>query len=157
MRIKKQLFRIHEILVWIGIRICGSMHLTNGSRLGSGSFSFRHGPSRRQEKDKKSQNSKNQALYCFCLVIEGSRSGSTPLTNGSGFREAQKMWIRWIRIRIRIRNTETNYKENVIIVDGSLPVRFESKILQELLVTVLTLQTAVFFFDMFHERLHFWK
>ena len=78
MRIKKQLFRIHEILVWIGIRICGSMPLTNGSRFGSGSFSFRHGPSRLQEKDKKSQNSKNQG---FLLFLQGD-------------------W--WIQIRIRI-------------------------------------------------------
>ena len=36
---------------------------------------------------KKSQNNRNQGFsYYFCLMIEGSRtrSGSTPLTNGSG-------------------------------------------------------------------------
>jgi hypothetical protein len=33
-------FRIHDILVWIWIRIHGSMPLTNGS--GSGSCYFRH-------------------------------------------------------------------------------------------------------------------
>ncbi len=41
-------------------------------------------------------------------MIEGSGSGSIPLTNGSGsgFRRPKNMWIRWIRIRIRIRNTD---------------------------------------------------
>ncbi len=34
---------------------------------------------------KKSQNSRNQGFsYYFCLLIEGSGSGSIPLTNGSG-------------------------------------------------------------------------
>jgi hypothetical protein len=36
--------------------------------------------------------------YFFCLVIEGSRSGS-------GSRRPKNMWIRWILIRIRIPNT----------------------------------------------------
>ncbi len=40
--------RIHDILGWIRIRICGSMLLTNGS--GSGSCYFRHRPSRCQQK-----------------------------------------------------------------------------------------------------------
>jgi hypothetical protein len=35
-------FRIHDILVWIRIRICGSMPLTNGFGCGSGSCYFRH-------------------------------------------------------------------------------------------------------------------
>ncbi len=35
----------------------------------------------------------------------GSGSGSIPLTNGSGSMKPKNMWIRWIRIRIRIRNT----------------------------------------------------
>ncbi len=39
-------FRILDILVWIRIRICGSMPLTNGS----GSCYFRHWPSRRHQK-----------------------------------------------------------------------------------------------------------
>ena len=39
-------FRIHDILVWIRIRIRGSMPLTNGS----GSCYFRHWPSRCQQK-----------------------------------------------------------------------------------------------------------
>ncbi len=40
-------------------------------------------------------------------MIEGSGSGagSIPLTNRSGSRRPTNMWIRWIRIRIRIRNT----------------------------------------------------
>jgi hypothetical protein len=41
-------FRIHDILVWIRIRIRGSMPLTNGS--GSGYCYFRHYPSRFQQK-----------------------------------------------------------------------------------------------------------
>jgi hypothetical protein len=38
-------------------------------------------------------------------MIEGSGSGPIALTNGSGSRRPKNMWIRWIRIRIRIRNT----------------------------------------------------
>ncbi len=46
-------------------------------------------------------------------MIEGSgsgsraKSGSIPQTNGSGSRRPKNMWIRWIRIRIRIRNTDS--------------------------------------------------
>ncbi len=61
---------------------------------------------------KKSQNSRNQCFsYYFCLMIEGSRSGSIFLTNGSasGSRRPKNMWIRWIRIRIRIHNTDLCY------------------------------------------------
>jgi hypothetical protein len=38
--------------------------------------------------------------------------GSKPLTNGSGSgsMRPKNMWIRWIRIRIRIRNTAGNYR-----------------------------------------------
>ncbi len=53
-------FRIHDILVWIRIRIRRSMPLTNGSGTGSGTgfgsgcgsgpCCFRHWPSRRQQK-----------------------------------------------------------------------------------------------------------
>ena len=32
-------------------------------------------------------------------MIEGSESGSNPLTNGSGSRRPKNTWIRWIRIR----------------------------------------------------------
>ncbi len=40
----------------------------------------------------------------------GSGSGSIPLTigSGSGSRRPKNMWIRWIRIRIRVRNTALN-------------------------------------------------
>jgi hypothetical protein len=58
---------------------------------------------------KASQNSRNQGFsYYFCMMIEGSGSGSIPLASGSGSgsRRPQKMWIRWIRIRIR--NTALN-------------------------------------------------
>jgi hypothetical protein len=108
--------RIHDILGWIRIRIRGSMPLTNGS----GSFYFRHWPSRYQQKtnffntifsaydflklhlhhfskikiQKEKQNSGNQGYsYYFCMMIEGSGSGSWRPKN------------MWIRIRIRIRNT----------------------------------------------------
>ncbi len=48
---------------------------------------------------KKLQNSRNQGFsYYFFLTIEGSRSGSVPLTNRSGSRRPK-------HIRIRIRNT----------------------------------------------------
>ncbi len=98
--------------MWIRIR--GSMPLTNGS----GSCSFCHWPSRRQQitnlknkllfegtftsfckdkKSKRSQNSMDQCFsYYFCLMIEGSGSRSLPLTNGTGW--PKNMWI-------RIRNT----------------------------------------------------
>ncbi len=41
----------------------------------------------------------------------GSGSGSIPLTSGSGSGSwgPKNMWIRWIRIRIRIRNTCCNW------------------------------------------------
>jgi hypothetical protein len=44
--------RIHDILVWIRVRIRGSMPLKNGSGFGSGSgsFYFYHWPSRCQQK-----------------------------------------------------------------------------------------------------------
>ncbi len=99
---------------------------------GSGSFYFCHWPSRCQQKtnfltqffsaydflklhlhnfskikiQKESQNSRNQGFsYYFCMIIEGS--GTIPLTSGSGSGSwrPKNTWIRWIRIRIRIRNT----------------------------------------------------
>ncbi len=63
---------------------------------------------------KKLPNSRNQGFsYYFCMMIEGSGygsragsgSGSIPLTSGPGSGRLKNMWIRWIRIRIRIRNT----------------------------------------------------
>ncbi len=131
------MLQIHDILVWIRIRIGirVSMPLTNGSGCGSGSCYFSSLTLRFQQKNnffkkffclllfwryiyqrykvwKKSQSSSNQGFsYYFCLVIEGSgsgsRAGSIPLTNGSGSRRPKNMWIQWIgiRIRIRIRNT----------------------------------------------------
>ncbi len=48
---------------------------------------------------KESQNRRTQGFsYYFCMMIEGSGSGSIPLTSGSGW--PKNMWI-----RIRIRNT----------------------------------------------------
>jgi hypothetical protein len=61
---------------------------------------------------KESQNSRLQGFsYYFYMMIEGSGSragsGSIPLTSGSGSgsRRPINTWIRWIRIRIRLRNT----------------------------------------------------
>ncbi len=113
------MLRIHDIFGWIRIR--GYMRLTNGSGFGSGSCYFRHWPSKCQQKtnfltqffsafyflkvhlhhfsniksQKESQYSRNQGFsYYFCMMIEGS---------GSGSWRPKNMWIR--RIRIRIRNT----------------------------------------------------
>ncbi len=75
---------------------------------------------------KESQNSRNQGFsYYFCMMIEGSGSGSfyhrakivrktlipgsIPLTSGSrsGSWRPKNTWIRWIRIRLRIRIRNT--------------------------------------------------
>jgi hypothetical protein len=56
----------------------------------------------------KSQISRNQCFsYYFCLMIEGSGSGSISLTNGSatGSSRPKIIWILLIRIQIQIRNT----------------------------------------------------
>jgi hypothetical protein len=55
---------------------------------------------------KESQNIRNQGFsYYFCMMIEGSGSSSIPLTSGSGSWRPKSMRIRWILIRLRIRNT----------------------------------------------------
>ena len=58
--------RIHDILVWIRIRIWirGSMPLTNGSGSGCGSFYFHHWPSRWQQK------TNLKKVFCI-LLFEG--------------------------------------------------------------------------------------
>jgi hypothetical protein len=83
--------RIHDIMVWIRIRILGSMPLTNGS--GFGSVIDLQGVKKlffclyflkvhlhnfsRQKVKKKSQNNRNQGFsYYFFLLIEGSGFGS---------------------------------------------------------------------------------
>jgi hypothetical protein len=111
--------QIRDILVRIRVR--GSVPLTNGSRSESCYFvsdlqdakkilfaflsffpySFlkvhlHHFP--KIKSHKKSQNSRNQGI--FCLMTDGS--GSVPLTNGSGSWKPQN-------IRIRIRNTGYNF------------------------------------------------
>ncbi len=127
---KKPVFRIHDILGWIRIRILGSMLLTNG--FGSwirillfSSLTFNmpakklifntifsayyflevhlHNFSKIKSQNE-SQNIRNQGFsYYFCMMIEGSGSGSIPLTSGSGSGSwrPKNMWIRWIRIRLR--------------------------------------------------------
>jgi hypothetical protein len=126
--------RIHDILVWIRIWIRGSMPLTYGSgdpaifvidlqdadkklifNLIFSAYYFLKVhlhlfPKIKSQKE--SQNSMSQGFsYYFCMMIEGSRSGSEsgpiPLTNGSGSGRPKNMWIRWIRIRIRIRIRNT--------------------------------------------------
>ncbi len=52
----------------------------------------------KSQKEVTKQYGRNQDFsYYFCSMIEGSRSGSIPLTNGSGWRK--NMRIRWIWIR----------------------------------------------------------
>jgi hypothetical protein len=76
------------------LQCCGSMTFWCGSGSGSCYFSLTF-----------------QMPYYFCMMMEGSRSrfgagsGSIPLTSGSGSGRPKNIWIRWIRIRIRIRNT----------------------------------------------------
>ncbi len=105
----KAVLRIHDILVWIRIRIWirGSMPLNSGSwwGCGSGSCYFRQSFSAyyflkvhlhhfsKIKSRKKSQSSKYQGFsYSFCLVIEGSGagSGSIPLNNGTGSTRPKK-------------------------------------------------------------------
>jgi hypothetical protein len=52
----------------------------------------------------------------------GSGSGSILLTSesGSGSRRPKNVWIRWIRIRIRIRNTAEKTKKLLYIVICSI-------------------------------------
>ncbi len=93
-------FQIHEILVWIQIRICRSVPLSNGSGCRSESCYFRHWPSRRQQKTNKK---KFFCLYCNILKvhlhnfskIKSSKEVTNrlvdpdpggPKTCGSGFR-----------------------------------------------------------------------
>ncbi len=122
-------------------RICGSMPLTNGSGCGSESYYFHHWASRCKQKSNKkkkffcifsmvpyflkvllphnfskikSQKEGFPYQYYFCLMIEGSGSGSIHLTNGSWSMRPKNMWIRWIRIRIRYTETDTNrYSQNM--------------------------------------------
>ncbi len=77
---------IHDILVWIRIRIRGSMLLAKGSGFGSGSGScyFPYWPSRCQQKLIFVFHFYQGFSYYFCMMRKGSGSGSIPLTNGSG-------------------------------------------------------------------------
>jgi hypothetical protein len=78
---------------------------------------------------KKPQNSINQGFsYYSCLMIEGSGSGfgSIPPTNGSGSRRPKNMWIRRIRIQIRIRIPQHWSKTLVDPGSGSTSQRYGS-------------------------------
>jgi hypothetical protein len=130
------MLRIHEILLWIQIRIRGSIALINGPAtdadpdpaifvsdlhnsqqthffgrlLFEGTFTsfFKN-----KKIIKESQNSRNQCFsYYFCLMIEGLGSGSGSVTNGSGSGRPINIWILRIRIGIRIRNTVTNSRKS---------------------------------------------
>ncbi len=99
---------------------CGSMTFWGGSGSGSGSMPLTNFAFCRYMyiifKDKKSKRSHKAVgikvfLTFFCLVIEGSSSGSRSILmtdgSGSGSRRPKNIWIRLIRIRIR--NTAKNY------------------------------------------------
>ncbi len=69
-----------------------------------------------------SQKSRNQGFsYYICLMIEGS--AFIPLTSGSGSGRPKNMWIRWIRIRIRIRilNTGSNISRCFFLTKMCIP------------------------------------
>ncbi len=62
---------------------------------------------------KETHNSRNQGFSdYFCMMIEGSgsragnRSGSIPLTSGSGSGRPKNRWIRWVRIRNTVVNQD---------------------------------------------------
>jgi hypothetical protein len=96
-------FRIHDILGWIRIRIRGSMPLTNGS--GSPDPDPAIFVIDLQDASKKLNFNTIFSAYYFLKVhlhhfskIK-SQKGSIPLTSGSGSGRPKNMWIRWIRIR----------------------------------------------------------
>jgi hypothetical protein len=114
-------FRIHDILAWIRIRILDPdpaifvIDLQDANKKLVFFFFFcllllecTFTSFFKEKIQIESQNSRNQGFsYYFCTMIEGSgtragsESGSIPLTNGSGSgsRRPKNMWIQWIRIR----------------------------------------------------------
>jgi hypothetical protein len=77
------------------------------------------------------QNSRNLGFSYYCCIMTegsgsgsraGSRSGSIPLTSGSGSGRPKNMWIRWIRIRIRIRKTASVGHRHIIFSHKNLIV-----------------------------------
>ncbi len=110
------MFRIHDILGWIRIRIPDPdpaifvIDLQHASKklIFNTIFSayyflkvnLHHFSKIKGQKE--TQNIRNQGFsYYFCIMIEGS--GSIHLTSGSGSGSwrPKNMWIQWIRIRIR--------------------------------------------------------
>ncbi len=94
--------RIHDILVRIRIQIHGSMPLTNGSR--SGSWYFRHWPSRHQQE---TNFNKYFSAYCFLKVhlryfLKIKRQKRSHKTVGMKFFLLSLLDDRRTRIRIRI-------------------------------------------------------
>jgi hypothetical protein len=55
----------------------------------------------------------------FCLMIEGSGSGSIPLTNGSGYRRPKNMWIRILIRNIAYKSHFLNFPS----FTGTIPSR----------------------------------
>ncbi len=108
------MLRIHDILVWIRILLFSSLTFKRPTKklILKKSFSAEYFLTvhlhhfSKIKSQKVVTHSRNQGFsYFFCLIIEGSRSGSMPLTTGSGSRRSKNIRIRRIRIRIRIRNT----------------------------------------------------
>ncbi len=56
----------------------------------------------------------------------GSGSGSISVTSGSGSGRPKNIWIRWIRIRIQIRNTDWNIKKFSGKVITFIKIMFET-------------------------------
>jgi hypothetical protein len=128
--------RIHDILVWIRIRIRGSMPLTNGSGSGFRSFYFHHSPSRCQQKtnlkkkffctllfigtftsffkDKSQKESQIVRIKVFLLFLHDDRRiriHTSDLWIRIRIQEDQKH-MDWIRIRIR--NTSSNRYQKLV-------------------------------------------
>ncbi len=107
LRLFFSVFRIHDVLVWIRIRILDPdpsifvIDLQDANNKTNFLFNFfclllfedTFISYLKIKSQKESQNSRNQGFsYYFCMMIEGS--GSIPLTNGSGSRRPKNLWIR---------------------------------------------------------------
>jgi hypothetical protein len=90
---------------------------------------------------KESQNSRNQGFSYYYCIIERSRSGSgsIPLTNGpvSGSWNPKNMWIRWIRIRIRIRIHNTALKSTLLLSSQYFDENRKSAILRQIFYGII--------------------
>jgi hypothetical protein len=111
-------FWIHDIFLWIWIWTRGSMLLTNDPNSDPDPdpaifvtdlqdankkliclkkfFCFLLFECTLDKKSKRSHKTAGIKVFhtIFCFLIEGSGSGSTPLTNGSGSGRPKNIWIR---------------------------------------------------------------